>query len=378
MKISAKSTHLLYILVLCFVLVLIYSKTFHVSKPKFKLENNLKQQSNSSYPIFESYVIPQPSFLKSSHSSTFTVLDNGDLLAFWFAGSHEGKPDVKIWSSRFAQDHWSDAKIAVSPQMLSDWLSQYVHKVGNPVVYKAADGILHLFVVSVGAIGGWSASNIEHLQSADEGITWSNAKKLTLSPLLNISTLARTQATTLTDGGFYLPVYHEMIYTYPELLRFDARGNFISQIRMTSKRGLLQPAIVPVMSDFTYSFLRNKGRSDTILYMQYSKNAGITWSRPVATNMSNRDSSIAAALVGKGRILMVRNPSDRGLLVLSISSDGIHFKDIAVLEDKLGMEYSYPSIQVHNGLVDILYTDEREKIKHIRFNQAWLDTLSDH
>ncbi|MCC2625550.1 MAG: hypothetical protein K0R14_1423 [Burkholderiales bacterium] len=376
MKIRIKSTYLLYTLVLCFILVLIYSKTFHVLKPKFKLENNLKQQNSLGYPVFESYIIPQPYFLKSSHSSAFTVLNNGDLLAFWFAGSHEGKPDVKIWSSRFTQNHWTEAKVVVSPQMLSDGLAQHVHKVGNPVVYSAANGVLHLFVVSVGAIGGWSASNIDHLQSTDEGINWKNVKKLSLSPLLNISTLVRTKVIPLEDGGFYLPVYHEMIYTYPELLRFDDKGNFIGKVRMTSKQGLLQPALVTLTPDIAYSFTRNKGYADTILYMQLSHNAGVSWSEPRATNLHNRDSSVAAALVGKERVLMVRNPSDRGLLVLSASDDGLHFKDIAVLENKLGKEYSYPSIQVHDGLIDILYTDEREKIKHIRFNEAWLDKVT--
>lgn len=385
---------LAYILILCCIVSLIYISTLHTIKPKFKLDNYIQQHNNSNEPLFESYVIPQSASLISSHSATFEVLKNGDLLAFWFAGSHEGKPDVKIWSSRFTSNRWTTARVVVSPQMLSNKLSQYVRKVGNPVVYKAANGVLHLFVVSVGAIGGWSASNMIHLQSLDEGITWGKVEKLSLSPVLNLSTLARTRAIPLDDGGFYLPVYQEMIYTYPELLRFDANGNFIKKIRMTSKRGMLQPAVTAITLDLGYLFLRNKAYHDTSLYMQYTKNGGVSWSKPRATNLSNRDSSIAATLlypdqfelqpkhtpscikcpgIGKGQLLMVHNPLDRGRLVLSISDDGVIFRDVAILEDKFGMEYSYPSIQTHDGLIDILYTDEREKIKHVRFNQAWLD-----
>ncbi|HLX55225.1 MAG TPA: sialidase family protein [Aquella sp.] len=367
-----------YILALCFTISLIYVSTLHTIKPKFKLNNYIQQYHNSNIPIFESYIIQQPASLIASHSTTFEVLANGNLLAFWFAGSHEGKPDVKIWSSRFRYNRWTDANKVVAPQMLSSQLSQYVRKVGNPVVYKASNGVLHLFVVSVGAIGGWSGSNIEHLQSADNGITWKKAQKLILSPLLNISTLVRTRAIPLADSGFYLPVYHEMIYKYPELLRFDAEGNFMGKIRMTSQRDLLQPALVPLTENFGYSFLRNKGNHDRVLYMQYTINGGLSWSRPGATNLFNRDSSIAVALLYSNRyesqqILMVHNPLDRGRLVLSISDDGVTFRDIAVLEDKPRMEYSYPSIQVHDGLIDILYTYERQKIKHVRFNQAWLD-----
>lgn len=384
-----------YILILCLALSLIYATASNVAKARFKREYRT-QQGNFTAPIFESYIIPQPSFLLAAHSATFEVLNNGDLLAFWFAGSHEGKPDVKIWSSRFIHNHWSAAKSVVSPHVLSGQLAQYVRKVGNPVVYKAANGILHLFVVSVGAIGGWSGSNIEHLQSIDNGITWQNAQKLILTPLLNISTLVRTRAIALTDGGFYLPVYHEMIYKYPELLRFDANGRFIQKIRVTSKSDLLQPSVVPVTINTAYAFLRNNGNHDTNLYMQYTKDGGLSWSKPQSTNMTNQDSSIVAVWLpdeqlesqtghaipvdgqgmGNGKFLMVHNPLDRGRLVLSVSYDGINFKDIKVLENKPGMEYSYPSIQVHDGLIDILYTDEREKIKHVRFNKAWLDAMS--
>lgn len=360
-----------YAVILCLTLDLIYYTSLYTSKPRFKLEYHTPTQNN--VPVFESYLIPQPDFLIASHSATFDVLENGDLLAFWFAGSHEGKPDVKIWSARFSNNHWNNATIAISSQMLSKQLFQYVHKIGNPVVYKAANGILHLFVVSVGVVGGWSVSNIDQLQSKDNGLTWGKVQKLTLTPLLNISTLARTRAITLENGGFYLPVYHEMLYTYPELLRFDGHGNFVQTIRMTSKRDMLQPAIVPTTRTLGYSFMRNKGIHDTVLYMQYSKDGGMSWSRPKATNVSNRDSSIAVILLNNGKLLMVRNPLDRSQLVLSISDDGLIWHDIVILENTLDMEYSYPSIQSHNELIDILYTYDRKKIKHVRFNQAWLD-----
>jgi predicted neuraminidase len=340
-------------------------------KPRFKILHSTAQESSSA--IFESYIIPEPDFLIASHSASFEVLDNGNLIAFWFAGSHEGKPDVKIWSSQFTHNHWSDAKIIVSPQMLSEDLSQYVHKVGNPVVYKSANGVLHLFVVSVGAIGGWSGSNIIHLQSKDSGLTWNQIQKLILTPILNISTLTRTRAIGLEGGGFYLPVYHEMIYTYPELLRFDSNGNFIQTIRMTSKRDMLQPAIVPTNMVSAYSFLRNKGSHDTVLYMQYGRKGGLSWSKPKATNISNRDSSIAVVLLDNNKLLMARNPLDRGQLVLSISDDGLNWHDVVSLESMPNMEYSYPFIQTHDGIIDILYTYDRKKIKHVRFNLQWLD-----
>ena len=35
------------------------------------------------------------------HASTLASLDDGTLVAAWFWGSEEGKPDVGIWMSRF-------------------------------------------------------------------------------------------------------------------------------------------------------------------------------------------------------------------------------------------------------------------------------------
>ena len=37
----------------------------------------------------------------SCHAATVVECANGDLLAAWFAGTHEGHPDVAIWLARY-------------------------------------------------------------------------------------------------------------------------------------------------------------------------------------------------------------------------------------------------------------------------------------
>ncbi len=340
--------------------------------PQFKLDNGLVNQ-DSNTRIFESFIIPEPEFLITSHSATFTILPNNNLKAMWFAGSHEGKPDVKIWQSEFNGESWSRATDILSPEILGANTKRFIKKVGNPVVYRAENGILHLFVVSV-SIGGWSGSSLNHFTSSDDGLTWQYKDKLILSPFFNFSTLDRTIPITLADGGFYLPVYHEFIHAYPELLRFDANGNFINQIRMTSKIHLLQPSIVSINSDKAYSFLRNSGQIDDVLYMQKTNNGGLKWSNPESTNIKNHDSSIATVNLGSLGILMVHNPSGRNQLVLSISKDAKTWRQFYVLESSENGEFSYPVVKVHDHLVDILYTWNRKGIKHVRFNKLWLDS----
>ena len=118
------------------------------------VNNNVTPNESTVSPYFAGEFIPQPEYLKFSHSSTLIKLANGDLLALWFAGSKEGQPDVKIWQSRFANGQWEMAHAVMSNYSLMNDSNRYISKLGNPVVYRSVNGDLHLFVISV-SIGGW-------------------------------------------------------------------------------------------------------------------------------------------------------------------------------------------------------------------------------
>lgn len=372
---------LLGILILIIFATLIILKNKEIRRNNFYIKPASKQISNAK-PFFSTELIPQPSSLLSAHSATLTRFSNGDLLALWFAGSHEGKPDVKIWQSIYTNHHWQMATIAVSPQSLQDALGEYVYKLGNPVVYRALNGKLHLFVVSV-TIGGWAGSRVNHFVSNDNGKTWKFSRLLILSPLLNFSTLVRTNPVTLVGGGFYLPVYNEFTMTYPEILQFDDNGNFVRQQRMTLNRdSLLQPSIVPLSADTAITFLRNKALKNDKLYIQKTYDGGVSWGGLSATNLTNHDSSLVVVKLDSKLLLMVHNAykehsseknyDDRGCLALAVSEDGVTWRDIYDLEHDGKDEFSYPAIFVNDDTIDILYTWKRKQIKHVRFNHAWL------
>jgi predicted neuraminidase len=354
------------LLILC---VIVYSRSYP-SAPEFSLEKeNTLDNGNI---LFETGFIPQPDFILFAHSPTLTRLSNGDLLALWFAGSDEGKPDVKIWQSKCHDGVWEIAHPVVSPELISKETRRYVRKVGNPVVYRTDDGILHLFVVT--AIGGWAASSLNELDSYDEGKTWQNARRLVLTPFFDLSTLCRTSPVALKDGGFYLPVYHESIRDYPEILRFDSAGNFVNQIRMTSHNDVLQPSIVPLNKQKAYAFFRNNGNDPKILYRQQTNNCGLEWGSLEATNLTNPNSSLVVKEILPGKFLMVHNPNDRCKIALSTSNDGINWQEIYTLDNMTGESFSYPAIYVHDDITDILYSWKKQKIKHVKLNLAWLKT----
>lgn len=373
---------LIAIAILIVISLLIYKRQqqSNLQTPRFVLNFGESETiSSSDQPFFESQIIPQPKYLPAAHSSSFTKLANGDLLAFWFAGTREGNPDVKIWSSRYHNGRWQMAAALLDPQMIAKANHRYVIKVGNPVIYRAKNGTLHLFVVSV-SIGGWSGSTLNHLTSIDNGYTWSKPIRIVISPFLNISTLVRTSAVSLDDGGFYLPVYQELIRKYPELLRFDANGNFIQQIRITNKNKMLQPSVVPLSATDAWAYFRNSSNQteSRIMYASFTQDGGSHWSEPQMTNLTNPDSSLEAANLGNGLLLMAYNDQDRSHLLLGISKDGLTWKPIYVLENHSGDEFSYPALQINGDIIDILYTNNRQNIKHIRFNRAWLNRVINH
>jgi len=329
-------------------------------------------RASAAEPAFSATLLPAPT--RAVHSSSIIDLEGGDRLLFWFGGSREGATDVAIWQSRWHKGQWSEPRAIMRPESAGAAEWRYIKKVGNPLAVKLANGDIQLFFVSV-SFGGWAASSLNITRSADGGQTWSPARKVGTSPFLNISTLARTHATPLADGGFYLPVYHEFARKFPELLRFDARGELIGKTRMSAQHQLLQPAMVQVGPHRLISFLRD-GRGQYI-HKQESFDAGQTWTAPEPIQLINRDSSATVTRLRDGRLLAVANDGQkmREQLALFISRDGEEWQHKGWLEHRPGSgeEYSYPSIHTDGDIVDITYTWQRKNIKHVRFNLAWLD-----
>lgn len=323
-------------------------------------------------PFFLTNFIPQPTYLKESYSPALTSLSNGDLICFFYAGSSEGAPDVNIYKTIYRDGKWSEPKVSVTPKMLSNGTKRFARKIGNPSVYRAQDGKLHLFVVSV-TLGGWAGAKINHLISSDEGNSWYKIQTLKLSPFIDISNASRTAPVGLEDGGFYVPIYHEMIRCYPEILRFDKEGDFLEKIRLNDHNDLLQPALVPISNSEAYAYFRNKGDTDKITYMQETTDGGITWNNIEKTNLEGPDSSLVAARLDKALYIMVCNLNDRGTIVLNVSKNGLFWNQVAVFDKLEGSTFAYPAISINGDTVDIIYSwNDRVALKHIRFNKEWL------
>lgn len=361
-----------------------------------------------------------------THAASLVELSDGRFRAFWFAGRREGAKDVEIHTAVFepGRGGWHRKSPAATRARTQKSLLRYIRKLGNPVAGRAADGRLWLFYVTV-SVGGWGGSSITMTTSTDDGETWSPARRLITSPFLNLSTLVKGTPFLYEDGTLGLPVYHEMIGKFGELLRLDGTGAVIDKQRLSSGKYSLQPVVLAQSGSKAVVLMRYAGGQPPNRVIRTSTDdAGQHWSPPVKSELSNPDSALSGVVLADGRMLVVLNDIESGRYRLSLVAShdgGVHWKTLIALEDQAGshgrpldrarfletakglvrdsdatvpdpagparaagvqmcrgtgcaFEFSYPYlIQARNGDFHLVYTWNRSFIKHVEFNQAWLD-----
>ena len=360
------------------------------------------------------------------HAASSIELKDGRIRAFWFSGSREGAKDVAIHSAVFDPVNalWGGEEVVATREQTQHALHRYVGKLGNPVVGRAADGTLRMFYVTV-SLGGWAGSSITTMISRDEGATWSEPRRLVTSPFLNISTLVKGAPFLYSDGTMGLPVYHEFISKFGELLRVAPDGTVLDKQRFApGGQGTLQPVVLIQNAQTAQVLMRYSGAAVPHHVVTVStQDAGQHWSSPAKSALLNPDAAVTGLTLADGRMLAVLNDQELGreTLSLMLSTDGgntwrvvqqlenqliastqtdedhylsqvrklIRQSDAATAEHlaqyvestkrtvckegKCRYEFSYPYlIRTQRGDFHLVYTWNRTFIKHLWFNQAWL------
>ncbi len=347
----------------------------------FSLSNEL---NGSGSPIYqEAFASNQAT--KEVHSAGVVELSNGNIRAVWYGGSREGHKDVAIYTNVWdaSTDSWGKEHVTIDMKATRHGTGRYSRKLGNPVITRGPDDNLWLFYVS--AVGGWATSSINLSISKDEGETWEPPRRLITSPSFNFSTLVKGKAVQFADGTIGLPVYHEFLAKFGELLRLDANGEVLDKSRQSWGRDSLQPIILPYAEQHAISMLRYAGEPPNRIMIQSTEDAGLSWPSPVKTALPNPNAAITGLEINHGKqLLMIFNndPEERGHLTLAISNDqGASWKPIHIFElwdkhaDYDNQGYSYPSlIQTQKGDFHLVYSWNVRKIKHIHFNRSWLES----
>lgn len=348
--------------------------------PGFEIPKTDSPPTTGDAQDFQAELIKPSAATKSSHVASICVLPDGKLGAAWYGGTREGHKDVAIYFSTRSKDkdgQWSEPQTVVTRESAVAELQRHVRKVGNAVVFADAKGGLWLVYVSV-AVGGWSGSSLNLKRSFDKGHTWTRSQRLTLSPWFNISELVKNKPAVLADGSLALPIYHEILGKFPEMLwlRDDAGKVIAAKTRIFGGKTAFQQALVPVNANEALSLFRQADGSGLVM-LSRSTDTGKTWSAPQPTGLPNPDAGIDALRLSDGRLLLAYNDSKnrRDNLCLAISSDnGTSWTRAARVEDEPGGEFSYPYLlQSADGRVHLVYTWQRKGIKHAEFSVAWLN-----
>jgi predicted neuraminidase len=353
-----------------------------LSPPPFDVTERVLSDNNA-VPVFSEEILPEDPALKMAHVASICELSDGALLAAWYAGSKELDRDVAVCCCVRApgKSEWDEPQKLVDRVTCSRELKRAIRKVGNPLIWS--DGGNRVYLLYVSAIGGWSSSSLNLKISEDGGRTWKPSVRLTLSPFFNFSNLVRNRPIPLRGGGFVVPIYHESIGKFPEMLWLlpdrGGRGGFITwKTRINHSRGFLQPSVVTLDSLSAVALLRSS--SEPRVALSTSGDAGLTWQAPEYTGLPNPNSGISAIRIPGGRLLMVFNDNEsrrgwRDNLRLAVSDlHGINWTRIATLEEAANQSFSYPYIiQTHDGLYHIVYSYNQNRIKHLTLNEAWLE-----
>lgn len=323
--------------------------------------------------------LPMPPNTPAAHASTLLAMPAASpfaLMAFWFAGTRESAADVQIAASQFDRtaQTWSPARFVVNRHALGDQLGFGVRRLGNPVAWVDAKGKIHLFVVATG-LGGWAAGRIVHLRQSSErsdlqALSLDVVRVLPLSWLWNTSFLVRSAPLPLADGGMVLPVHFELGIKYPVALRFDAEGKFLGQVRISSRKHLLQPTLLPLSESHWLALMRDQRPAGKVAVAQ-TLDGGQSWVDLPDLVLDNPDASVAGLALAPGRMFLAHNtsPNNRTALDLSSSSEGEAWSVSQALAHGAGSEeYSYPALAWADDSLWVSYTDQRRNIAWHRFS----------
>ncbi len=321
--------------------------------------------------LVNEYVFTESSF-PESHASTIAETPKG-LITAWFGGTKEGKNDVEIWTSRLVNNQWTKP-VSVANGIMNDTLR---YACWNPVLYQVPNGELLLFYKIGPRVAGWKGWM---KSSKDNGITWSEARALPdgfLGPIKNKPVMIGNKlfcaSSTENDGW---KVHFEIT---PD---FGKTWTKTSDINDGKTIGAIQPSILTYPNNRLQILCRSKNRS---VMESWSDDGGKTWSPMQPSELPNNNSGTDAVTLKDGTQLVVYNhvkPAEglangkgaRTPLNVAVSKDGKKWFASLVLEDSPVNQYSYPSvIQTKDGLVHIVYTWRREKIKHIVLDPLQLE-----
>ena len=310
------------------------------------------------------------------HASTVIKTPDG-LISCWFGGTHEGKADVAIWSSRKVDGKWT-APVKLADGVESNW---------NPVLFYNEQGKLHLFYKEGQQISDWKTYL---MTSDDNGKIWSNPCEMVAGDVSGGRGPVRNKPITLSNGyvvaggsiekgiwSAFVDVSTDGCVTWKKSVPIEIAGLMYNAGEKTAEsniavseqsfygRGVIQPSLWESAAGKVHMLLRS---SEGYVYRADSEDYGKTWSDAYKTELPNNNSGLDLVKAPfYGNLYLVCNPVQsnwgmRSPLSLFKSEDnGVTWNKLYDLESEPG-EFSYPAIIASEEGLTITYTWNRKTI----------------
>ncbi|WP_346237350.1 sialidase family protein [Niabella insulamsoli] len=314
------------------------------------------------------------------HSATILELQGGELLCAFFGGTRERHPDVEIrLCHKKPGGSWS-APVSIADGVQADGSRL---PTWNPVLFQPKNGPVYLFYkVGPSPSKWWGMVKT----STDGGKTWSDAKKLK-EPIIGP---VKNKPVQLANGIVLSGSSTELNGWKCHIERSEDQGktwSFIGPLNDGRSIGAIQPTLLTYGGDSIQLLARTKFEEKGYIAESWSFDQGLTWSKMKATNLPNNNSGIDGVTLRDGSQLLVYNHSTRtqpgmghkgrGVLNVALTKNGRDWDAALVLDyiDEPEKQFSYPAvIQTADGLVHIVYTWHRKRIKHVVIDPSKLET----
>ena len=217
--------------------------------------------------------------------------------------------------------------------------------------------------------------------SSDNGNNWSSSTRLPngiLGPIKN-KPIQLENGTIISPSSTEIKNKEGLSWKIHVEISDDDGTNWKKiPIDQKTKFDVIQPSVLIHDEGKLQLLCRSR---DNSLMQAYSYDDGLKWGKVTRTKLPNPNSGTDAITMKNGYHLLVYNPlknggDDRKKLSVAVSKNGIDWEDQIILEEKKGLEFSYPAvIESSDGKIHISYTYDRKNIKHVILTNQIMESI---
>lgn len=302
-------------------------------------------------------IFEKDKYFNQCHASTILKF-NGRLFCAWFAGSKEGKDDVRIYLSVNENGSWGEPKQMSFTDNVPCW---------NPVLFEF-DGKIYLFFKVGKKIPKWQTC----YRVSEDGINWTEQKELVDGDVSGGRGPVKNKPVLMSDGRIAAPASVETKTAWDAFVDFSDDGKtwrkteFMKFDHKKAKgTGIIQPTLWE--SDGKLFALLRSSESRVLKSVCADGNS---WSECEETALANNNSGIDCVKLKDGSVVVIHNPvaddwGDRNIIAYAVTEDNAEsFSEPVIIEqdDDTEAEFSYPAVITDGEYVYVTYTHYRKSI----------------